>query len=365
MFPASFALLLVASLTATAAAVPPAAPAPLQAPPACRTEELAIQVANFAMVGDLIIPGQGGRHPVLIVVPGDGPFTRADGLGLLKTLGLFDYLMDAGYALFIDDKPGCGASQGEFSAHNLLHERAAILSGWIARLKHHPAVDSRLIGLAGASQAGYVMPLALATNPDLAFLIALSCPAVDSATQSAYLVEQQLLCDGVPVAEARRFREAYLQRAKARSYPEYRQAAELLAANPTLKALGWGDILTEPQFEASAPGSETCFDPVSVLEQTTVPVLALFGAKDTQADPVQGAGAYRRALEAAGNPFFQVMTIPNADHILSVAETGCLKEIEEKFRTGNVTFAPEYPAAIREWMGRLTPHLRDRNRTHR
>jgi uncharacterized protein len=325
-----------------------------------RTEELSLQVGKFSVIGDLIIPGKGDKHPLIIVVPGDGPFTRAQGVGLLKTLGLFDSLLAEGYALFLDDKPGYGASRGAFTEGNLLHERAMLLCRWIERLKTHPAIDATCIGCTGASQAGYVMPLALAETPGIAFMIALSCPAVDSVTQYAYLVEKQLLCDGVPRPRARQVRDAFLRRAKAGTYPEYRKAAEFLAADPDLKELTGDEILTELQFRPVESGSEDFFNPIHILVKTRIPVLALFGEKDTMIDPVQGARAYASALQAAGNPFFQVKTIPNADHILSLAQSGSLKELEEKFRTGKITYPPEYPTLIREWLKKLMSHLRRR-----
>ncbi|MCX6550470.1 MAG: hypothetical protein NTY02_05590 [Acidobacteria bacterium] len=161
-----------------------AASVPLQATETYRTEELSLQAGKFSVVGDLIIPKKGDKHPVLIIVPGDGPFTRAQGLGQLRMMGVFDFLMAEGYAVFIDDKPGYGASKGVFSQDNLFHERATILSQWIERLRTHPAVDAKGIGVAGQSQAGYVMPLAMAETPGIAFMIALSCPAVDRRTSS-------------------------------------------------------------------------------------------------------------------------------------------------------------------------------------
>jgi pimeloyl-ACP methyl ester carboxylesterase len=226
---------------------------------AYRTEELSLHVGQFSLVGDLIIPKKGGKHPVLIIVPGDGPFTRASGVRMLKSLGVFDHLLAEGYAVFIDDKPGYGASKGMFSQDNLLHERATLLSRWIEHLKTHPAVDAKCIGFAGQSQAGYVMPLALAETPDIAFMIALSCPAVDSVTQFAYLIEKQLLCDGVPEAVARKVYDAFRQRGKARSYQEYRQAAEFLASIPAAKEWVRGDIQTEQEFKPTDPGSEDFF----------------------------------------------------------------------------------------------------------
>jgi pimeloyl-ACP methyl ester carboxylesterase len=56
------------------------------------------------------------------------------------------------------------------------------------------------------------------------------------------------------------------------------------------------------------------FNPMDIITQTTIPVLSIYGANDTQVDPQQGAKAYRESLEAAGNPFFTVKILPNTDH---------------------------------------------------
>ena len=87
-----------------------ATPPPAPSQDAYQTEGLTLETGRFTVAGDLIHPRTGGKHPVLIVVPGDGPFTRAQGLRFLKSIGLFDDLMSKGFAVFMDDKPGSGAS---------------------------------------------------------------------------------------------------------------------------------------------------------------------------------------------------------------------------------------------------------------
>lgn len=318
-----------------------------------RTEEMTLKLGRFSVAGDLIRPRTGGKHPTLIVVPGDGPFTRAQGVRFLKSLGLFDYLMSEGFAVFIDDKPGSGASTGELSEEHLFRERATILSQWVEQLKKNPAVDGTHIGFFGVSQAGYVMPLVLAESPEVAFMIAVSCPAEDTLAQFVYLVEQQMKCEGYPEAEAHRVSLALMKRETARDYQDYREAAERVAANPVASDQAGGDILSEEQFKPANLDSEYFFNPNSILETITVPVLALFGAKDTLIDPIQGSEAYSKALEAAGDPFFRVKVIPGVDHILSLAETGCEKELMEKLMTRSVVYTPDYLASIREWLTEL------------
>ena len=106
--------------------------------------------------------------------------------------------------------------------------------------------------------------------------------------------------------------------------------------------------LTKIEFEG-----EYFKDPMEVIERTTIPVLAFFGAKDTQADPIQGAQAYQTALERASNPRSRVELIPDADHNLVLSETGCLEERERRPRRKWTNYAPGYLDTLEEWLMEL------------
>ncbi|MCJ7537914.1 MAG: alpha/beta hydrolase [Anaerolineales bacterium] len=101
------------------------------------------------------------------------------------------------------------------------------------------------------------------------------------------------------------------------------------------------------------PDGEYFWDPIEVIEQTTIPVLAFFGEKDTQVDPFQGAKAYREGLERAGNPNFRVKLIPDTDHNIILSETGCLEEREKKWPREWTKYAPEYLDILEEWLREL------------
>ena len=89
-----------------------------------------------------------------------------------------------------------------------------------------------------------------------------------------------------------------------------------------------------PEHEWHPPNldGEYFWDPMTVIEQTTIPVLAFFGGKDTQADPVQGAQAYRQVRETNS-----AITAHVAEHITGVrvvqafgAEQRGLDELEKR-----------------------------------
>jgi pimeloyl-ACP methyl ester carboxylesterase len=257
--------------------------------------------------------------------------------------------LDIGFACLFYDKPGYGESTGEFTRGRLFEERASILLDAVATLKNHPAVNPKQIGVWGISQAGYVMPKAIVKTKDIAFMIAVSCPGMDSVEQSAYLVEKQVLCEGYDEKEAKKAGRYYRQRARAKTYQEYLEAAEYLAQNPVVSSMKWGGILSEDRFSPYSPSHQLFFNPVTLLETIKIPVLAVFGENDTQIDPYQGAEAYKKALEKAGNQLYQVKLFPEADHGILISQTGCMKD-----RGSNRGYAPEYLELMQEWLKNLS-----------
>jgi len=73
---------------------------------------------------------------------------------------------------------------------------------------------------------------------------------------------------------------------------------------------------------------------MDIIEHTTIPALAFFGELDKNIDPAQGAEAYEAALHTAGNPDYQVVSIPGVAHVF----------VDE----------PEYLATLEAWIQHLS-----------
>ena len=108
-----------------------------------RTEEIRFAVDSFALVGDLHLPPGAGPHGAVVLVHGSGPQTRTSTPTTYSTTQLF---RDAGYAVLVWDKPGSGASTGEFSEEFRQSERATILTAGIKALLERDDIDSSKIG---------------------------------------------------------------------------------------------------------------------------------------------------------------------------------------------------------------------------
>ena len=286
-----------------------------------KTETITFQSGNFKIISELNFPKTDENHPLVIMVHGDGPAYRTYFAKLKKAM------LRAGYATLMWDKPGFGESTGNFSKERRLAERASIVVDAVKFMKKHAAIDSNRIGVWGISQAGYVMPRAIKQTDNINFMIAVSCPGMNSIDQTAYLIRKQMIFEGLSEKEARQAEIYFKGLYTAKSFQEYIQHAQPLYDNPTQRKLGFVSALwDENNWKPHNPDEESFFNPIEIIETLTIPVLAFFGEKDTQIDPFQGAEAYKKALEKAGNQNFQVELIPNADHNIILCKTGSMKE---------------------------------------
>jgi pimeloyl-ACP methyl ester carboxylesterase len=307
-----------------------------------RVEQIRFRTGPFQIVGELRMPLGNEPQPAIIMVHGDGPATRD---GAVDFEAMFELFLRQGYAVFSWDKPNSGASTGKFDGERLLTQRAEILVAAIEVLVDHEAIDRQRIGLWGLSQAGWVMPLALERSDHVAFMIVVSGGAEDSIEQMAYQVGQRVACSGGTAEQAALVEAAWPQIAKADTYDAYREAVELLLSFPVVKTSTGLSLAEENEWTPWPRDIDAFINPVEILERTTIPILALFGDGDIYVDPAQGAAAYERALAAAGNPDYQVVTLSGASHVMSPVTAGC----------GSGTgYVPAYLEVLESWLNHLS-----------
>lgn len=124
----------------------------------------------------MTLPGGAGPFPAVALAHGSGPTPRETNSILTS------FFVSRGLAVLAYDKRGIGQSGGRFpgeaaSTSNL--DRYAKDAAAAARfLAAQPEIDRSRIGLSGASQAGWIMPLAAAREPAISFLVILVGPTV-------------------------------------------------------------------------------------------------------------------------------------------------------------------------------------------
>jgi pimeloyl-ACP methyl ester carboxylesterase len=316
------------------------------------TEEIVFHSGPFKLVGDLRLPEGAGPFPVVLFVHGDGPNDRTSGVTYPP---IMERMLRAGYATLAWDKPGTGESTGRIDRSRLGDQRAQIVLDAMAFVKKRPDIDPVQIGLWGISQAGYVMPRVLSRSDGVAFVVAVSCPPVPGVEQGIYLLASQLVCAGFPADQKKWLIKKIRAATWAETYDEYVRHKKPIVELPAYASLAqFGqrtDVAPEADWHPADPGREYYgYDPMEVIGGATIPILAVFGDKDTQVDPVRGYEMYRALFDRAGHPYSRVLLVPGGDHNILLSETGCIEERNNRSREAWQRYAPGYLDALEQWL---------------
>jgi pimeloyl-ACP methyl ester carboxylesterase len=311
---------------------------------------------GVTLAGTLLTPDGEGPFPAVLFVSGSGPQDRNETLmGHEPFLVIADHLARHGIASLRYDDRGVAASTGEHMGSTVTDFAEDAAAG-VAFLAAQPKIDGDAVGILGHSEGGLAGPHAAALNDEIDYLVLLAPPGVpltellkrqgadqmrlqgmDDATvemvTAAQVEDLALVADESVSDEA--LREELRKRTKAR----------METLGDAAEAMGLTEETAEQSIaQASTPWFRSLMraDPAVYLRQAEVPVLALFGGKDSQVAAEENAEALREA-----RPDADIRILPGLNHLFQHAETGGIDEysqIEE-------TVAPEVLEAITEWIG--------------
>ncbi|MEO3976625.1 alpha/beta hydrolase [Streptomyces sp. CAU 1734] len=264
------------------------------------TRRITIAHGGHTLRAVLTTPEGGrGRHPLVVMVHGDGPVdaTREDGYQ-----PLWEAYARAGYATLSWDKPGVNGAPGNWLEQSM-DDRADEVAAAIGWARSRPEIDARHIGLWGASQAGWVMPK-VAERTEVAFVIAVA-PAINWLRQGRFHLLAELKDRGAPAAEAEKeIARSDRVRALLRRGATHREY---------LAAMGGADGMTEDRW--GFIGRNHTADAMDALPALRgVPVLLALGGHDRHVDSADTEAGYRERLEAGGG--LTVRHYPDADHTM-------------------------------------------------
>ncbi|HEX5042876.1 MAG TPA: alpha/beta hydrolase [Candidatus Polarisedimenticolaceae bacterium] len=253
-----------------------------------------------ALAGTVYRPAWEGRHPGVVVIHGSGPGKRSQ----WEYRGLGPMFARMGVVALVYDK------RSEDATFAALADDAAAAHAFLA---HRPGIDPRRVGFFGTSQGGWLAPLAATRVKATAFLVLEKGAAVTVAEQERQRVAYTMRAEGLDeaaVGEATAYTDAMLRAAESSGAWETvaRRAAEL-------RDRPWA---THVQLVTSAEDLEgwrrQAYDPAPVLRRTRVPLLALFGEKDTLVPPAENLEKMRGYLAEAGNRDVTLVTLPGEGH---------------------------------------------------
>ena len=316
------------------------------------------------LAGTLNLPRSPGPHPVVLLITGSGPQDRDEALlGHRPFLVIADYLTRRGIAVLRVDDRGTGKSTGKFEGATTV-DFAGDARASVDFLKTRQDIDPKQIGLVGHSEGGIIAPMLASESSDIAFIVMLAGPGV---TGEEILLAQQFLIAramGTPEDEAERSRgiERFIL-SVVKEEPDEAEVKRKVREGIEKLSAAMPEDQRKKQIEKIAAIEKQIptlisawfraflvYDPRPALEKVKVPVLAMNGALDLQVPPHQNLPAIVAALEAGGNPDYQIVKLAHLNHLFQTAQTGSPTEyakIEE-------TFAPAALETMGEWIGRHT-----------
>ena len=317
------------------------------------------------LAGTFTRPSDGGPFPAVILITGSGPQDRDEALmGHRPFLVLSDHLTRRGIAVLRFDDRGVGESTGDHAAATSSDFASDALAG-VAYLKTRDDVDPAAIGLAGHSEGGLIAPIAATRSNDVRYIVLMAGTGV---TGERILYEQGALINRAAGATEEQIeRNQELQRAMfdiLKSEPDRERAAAALTE--TVRA-AFEAMTDAERAQAGIADDESLdrvvnmqvtqfntpwfryfltFDPATVIEQVTVPVLAINGEKDLQVPYEENLREIEAALQRGGNTDYEIHALPDLNHLFQHSETGSPSE----YATIEETWSVDVMELIADWI---------------
>ena len=303
--------------------------------------------AGIDLAGTLTIPDGLGPFPGVVLVSGSGPQDRDESLmGHKPFLVLADHLSRRGIAVLRFDDRGVGSSGGEFQTATSEDFTEDALAG-VSYLEGQDRVAATQVGIVGHSEGGLIAPLAAIRSEKVAYIVMLAGPGVPGIAQGQLIG----LAAGAPEAVIEM--NSRVQRALAdiaKEEPDEQKAGPIMrsAMREEIALLPPAIMEAIPESQIGDAAINTTvnqfnspwfrfflhYDPRPILEQISVPVLAIFGEKDLQVPHELNVPEIEAAFQRGNNEATTVRVLPGLNHLFQQAESGAPSEyqqIEETF----------------------------------
>lgn len=306
------------------------------------TESFEFQFENKTLKGVIEKPEGQVSKGIIILIPGYGRTDFVEGKWFYN---LRSALVSTGLTVCVWDKMGCGNSEGQFDAQQPVENSATEAIAAIHALKERQVPGHEKIGLWGLSRAGWICPLINEQHP-IDFWISVS--GTDDKENYGYLVQSNLRIAGKSTAETEKLYQAWMQGHKlicmGASYEAYAKAIEPLRQDSLCRKLfGYTNLpATDDEIRTYYAIQETYtskghFDFESglwvyiedfddMLTRLNCPVLAIFGANDTQVDWRKTKQLYENTIGSNPKANLVINVFENCNHSLQKCTTCAFRE---------------------------------------
>jgi len=207
-------------------------------------EEVRYFNGDIPLAGLLLTPIENSKSTAIVFIHGSGVSDR-DNFWYMHQA---DFLARNGYIVLLPDKRGCGKSGGEWHTASF-DDFAGDVVAALQYLTMNKPLEYTKKGVIGLSQGGWISHVVNQKHPDLDFVIDVVSSATSPNEQVRFEVMNDIHDSGAPKFLADPLSLVFAKRARAK------------------RKIWW-----EKNGE---------FDPVSLMSQTAIPVLKIFGDEDT------------------------------------------------------------------------------------
>ncbi len=307
-------------------------------------EEITFTNANVSLSGVLFKPKNSGKPtPYVILIQRSGWEDR--NTPWYHSLGYI--LASKGIGVLLYDKRGCGKSTGDFSKANFndLADDAASAFNYLAGRKD---LNSTKIGFLGASQGGWLAPLAANKVSNCGFVILVVGPAVSLYEQDKNRVQYTLKDEGYSkesIDSALHYSNLFFKYIETNNVNDWNVLETYASA---IKDEKWVDYLDIPK---SQNGDDViwwranAYDPTETLKKIKCPILSIFGEKDVLVPPAENINKMKTYLKQAGVNH-KIVTIKGCSHDMITTES--LNGVNWKWRNQ----PQEFVNSIFQWIKR-------------
>jgi pimeloyl-ACP methyl ester carboxylesterase len=309
-----------------------------------KREEVAFEniKAGVRLAGTLTVPADGKITKIVILINGSGPHDRNEELMNHRPFLVWsDWLTRHGIAVLRYDDRGVGKSTGDFNMATTA-DLANDVEAAMTYIQSRPDLKDLSIGLIGHSEGGLIAPMVASRNKSVKFIVMLAGPGVPDVDLMAKQTEDVARVAGAP--------EKTAQLAGQRNKVLY----NVVVQNSTLSVAELKPLLDTAVYKAfrsEAPGISNAIlaqtaqqyyvllspwsryffaaNPADYLTKIKIPVLALDGTKDLQVNGEQNLAGIKASLEKAGNKHFEVVLLPDLNHLFQKATTGSVDEYSQ------------------------------------
>ncbi len=266
--------------------------------------EVSFRSGDLTLRGTVIAPAEAGaRRPGVVLVHGAGAGTRRD-----RLMPAAEAFATRGLVTLVYDKRAAGYTPSRRDFSQLADDALAAA----ALLRTRPEVDPAKVGLWGVSEGGWVVPIAAARAPDLAFIIVIAANGVSPAQQHAWAMREHARRAGVSSPGQNRF-----------------------GVN-AVRMLADADMFAQAHH-----------DPVPVLARVRSPILAIWGGRDNSTPPGDALRIYRDVLSRANHPSYTLRVFPEGNHGIGLLRNGVGEDRRDRF-------VPGYPELVTSWVNDVT-----------